>query len=76
MKIVNSVNLKPLNYNVSKSTKNIEKINVTNINKTIDSGHKDQNVEMVNLNTNSSLIDEIKNFFFRNWFINFINIWS
>ena len=63
MKIVNSVNLKPLNYNVSKSTKNIEKINVTNINKTIDSGHKDQNVEMVNLNTNSSLIDEIKNFF-------------
>lgn len=63
MKIVNSVNLKPLNYNVSKSTKNIEKINATTINKTVDSDLKDQNVEMVNVNSSNSIIDEIKNFF-------------
>ena len=64
MKIVNSVNSKPLNYNVSKSTNNIEKINAPNINKTIDSAVKDQNVEMVNVSSsNNSIIDEIKNFF-------------
>lgn len=63
MKIVNSVNPKSLNYDVSKKNDCIDKIVSPNTVKTGINTFKSKNIEMVNLSSNNSIIDEIKTFF-------------
>ena len=64
MKIVNSVNSKSLNFDVSKKTNNIDKMNFSNITKNGINTFDFKDIEMVNLSSNNnSIIDGIKNLF-------------